>query len=512
MPHHVYANNNEIATKSSDGKSAACFPDVCFSPPTPPATGVPIPYANTCFAKDITNGSKTVIIGGAEVALENYSYFKSSVGDAPATHALKKGIRSGNVDGRGFFQTWSQNVKVEGKGVCRHMDLVTHNHTNAGNTVHHPFISTTTTKSDCKKDLNKADKKCTPDKRDKDKFLKKIYGKNYNKLKAKLNQDKASKSSTTDNEWIGNFCSGLMLKPVSLKGVTSLSSTQKQIKKMQDDLKTINDDLKSVMQGVMQEGVVGIATNVGAKKVGNAALRHGVALAGGPAAPVTETVATVVTIADGLYGIYQIGSQYSDLKNMKNIATRTLSQLKKVEESLLGLSSRRPEKNYAVYQRAQAELMTALADLNPCIHARRCILVEFSDTETHNVLRGKGCCPGQTGHHVMPDSMFANAVCTSSYKYSSAPVICLEGTNNTHGSHGEAHETLKTLLKGKEGKGIEYADARDASVKAILEVAPHCDKKCLISQLDSYYKNCTKLVANSGNGGATNTKGNSKIK
>lgn len=130
MPHHVYANAMEIASASSDGKSPMAFPDVCFSPPPPPATGVPVPYANTCYAKDITNGSTSVFIAGKCIAQEDKSYFSKSVGDSSATQTLNKGIVSANVDGAGYFTQWSTNVKVEGFGVARHLDMVTHNHSN----------------------------------------------------------------------------------------------------------------------------------------------------------------------------------------------------------------------------------------------------------------------------------------------------------------------------------------------------------------------------------------------
>src|SRR5690554_5164000 len=173
MPHHVYANSMEIASASSDGKSPTAFPDVCFSPPTPPATGVPIPYANTCYAKDITNGSTSVFIAGKCIAQEDKSYFSKSVGDSSATQTLKKGIVSANVDGAGYFTQWSTNVKVEGFGVARHLDMVTHNHSNPSNSALFPFQSRnwySLYRHDCEKEEDRIEKACKPKKRkDKDK-------------------------------------------------------------------------------------------------------------------------------------------------------------------------------------------------------------------------------------------------------------------------------------------------------------------------------------------------------
>ena len=95
MPHHVYANNNEVASKSADGTTRALATDVCISPgPPPPPGGVPVPYNNTCYARDLTKVTKTVFIKGKGAAMEDYSYFSTSTGDEPATLPLKKGVIS----------------------------------------------------------------------------------------------------------------------------------------------------------------------------------------------------------------------------------------------------------------------------------------------------------------------------------------------------------------------------------------------------------------------------------
>lgn len=132
MANNVFVNGREIACKKSDGKSVCAFPDVCMTPPETPATppGVPVPYPNTGYAKDTTNGSKTVKISGKEVMLKNKSYFKQSTGDE-AGSAAKKGVVTGVNRGKVYFDSWSMNVKIEGKNVVRHLDLTTHNHASA---------------------------------------------------------------------------------------------------------------------------------------------------------------------------------------------------------------------------------------------------------------------------------------------------------------------------------------------------------------------------------------------
>src|ERR1044071_1112818 len=116
MANKVFANGREISCKAADGKTICAMPDVCFPPPQTPATppGVPIPYPNTGFASDTTEGSKSVMISGKEIMLKRSSYFKTSTGDE-AGCAPKKGIVTSKNKGKVYFTAWSMNVKFEGE-------------------------------------------------------------------------------------------------------------------------------------------------------------------------------------------------------------------------------------------------------------------------------------------------------------------------------------------------------------------------------------------------------------
>lgn len=129
MSNDVFANSREISCKKGDGKTICEFPDVCFTPPENPATppGVPVPYPNTAFSKDTTEGSKTVKITGQEVMLKNKSYLKTSTGNE-AGCAAKKGVITSKIKGKAYFISWSPNVKFEGENVVRHIDMTTNNH------------------------------------------------------------------------------------------------------------------------------------------------------------------------------------------------------------------------------------------------------------------------------------------------------------------------------------------------------------------------------------------------
>jgi uncharacterized Zn-binding protein involved in type VI secretion len=120
----VFAENMGLFHKGSGGKGIAPA-DVCLSPPPPPAGPVPIPYVNMLSASDLTKGSTTVTIQGEPTALEDASEIATSTGDEP-------GNQGGNVvthqtKGKGFFELWSFTVQIEGKGVCRHGDMMGQN-------------------------------------------------------------------------------------------------------------------------------------------------------------------------------------------------------------------------------------------------------------------------------------------------------------------------------------------------------------------------------------------------
>jgi hypothetical protein len=133
MSTKVYANGREISGKSTANKSVAAMPDVCLSPPGPPAGPIPIPYPNTSQASKSGDGSKSVLVNGKEIGLKNQSVYKSSNGNEAATRNFGAGVITHTITGKTKFAAWSFDVKAEGQNVVRHMDLTTHNHQNPTN-------------------------------------------------------------------------------------------------------------------------------------------------------------------------------------------------------------------------------------------------------------------------------------------------------------------------------------------------------------------------------------------
>jgi hypothetical protein len=142
MGNPVYANNMSVACKSGDAKVICAFPDVCLSPPTPPAGPIPIPYPVTSMSSDTTDGSGTVKINNKEVMLKDKSCYKKCMGDEAATKTLGMGLMNANLGGKTFFKMWSMDVKAEGENVVRAFDITTSNHMSEIGNATVPMINT----------------------------------------------------------------------------------------------------------------------------------------------------------------------------------------------------------------------------------------------------------------------------------------------------------------------------------------------------------------------------------
>lgn len=175
-------------------------------------------------------------------------------------------------------------------------------------------------------------------------------------------------------------------------------------------------------------------------------------------------------------------------------------------QDLISSMSSKSTKN-AVPSNKMTIIMSDLASKNPCITARRCILRTYSETESPE--GGKGCCPGQTGHHLIPAAVGCQC---NNYNNSDAPTICAEGVSNVHGSHGNLHQSLDNSVKRykKKSKQISYPKMRNMCINSAMISFPDsgCTKECFEAQLDKYYEEkCTNtsLDPKSGKGGGSNT-------
>ncbi|NMO14360.1 DUF4150 domain-containing protein [Pyxidicoccus fallax] len=124
MATKVGVNQRTVVHKDSGGVTIAA-PDVCLTP-APPAPPVPIPYPNIAKSADTDKAAKSVTVDGNPMCHAE-SVFSTSTGDEAGTN---KGVASGKTQGKAEFVSYSFDVKVEGKGAARALDLMLHNDKN----------------------------------------------------------------------------------------------------------------------------------------------------------------------------------------------------------------------------------------------------------------------------------------------------------------------------------------------------------------------------------------------
>lgn len=461
MANDVFANGLEVACKAADGVSSAAFPDVCWTPKDP------VPFANTAKAKDLANGTVTVFISGKPVAQKDKSYFKTSSGDDGARGA--KGFTTGAKNGKAYFRSWSMNVKVEGYNVCRHTDSMTHNHGSfPGNTGQWKYIDTADEKKACKKDKNKMDKACE-EKKQKTVKDKKGHSKQVDtKITAKKQHAGA---------WKKKHCGGLKVKPRSI----SKEDLEKLKEKAQKSIDSF-DAIDVAMDKLIQE-IEDIALKKGSIKAAKMLAKKPLQAALGP-----------LGWAWAAYDVYDGLSTVSELKAYLSNVKQQAQELKKLPEKITKLDNLIKNFDGKEASKVMADIQKNLALIDPCLRARKCMLVPHTQTESKLTGNG-GCCDGQTGHHLIPDSYMQDSEC-SGYKRGQAPTVCVEGTNQYDGSHGTIHTALEKSVAGEgnltyaglKKPTIDYDNARDAGTESHNKAFPlsGCSPKCIKAQLDNY--------------------------
>lgn len=123
--------NGQTVVHETSGGILNTAPDVCKTQVGPSV--VPIPYSNTAVSKDTSKGSTSVFVDGNPLMLKD-AVFSKSAGDEPGTI---KGVGSGTTGGEAKFTNYSFDVMVEGRNVCRRLDLMT---SNKGNTPPSPLM------------------------------------------------------------------------------------------------------------------------------------------------------------------------------------------------------------------------------------------------------------------------------------------------------------------------------------------------------------------------------------
>lgn len=383
------------------------------------------------------------------------------------------------------------------------------------NTGKYPYLDTFNNLSVCGPDKDAIEIKCkseegkkdSKDARNKTKTNSKL-GAVFDRVKnAVLAMDEVAKKTygygdkeKTDasTAWINDHCDGLWFKPNVPRSMTEFKNQLEELKKQ------LNQDCFDIAKKAGMKIV--IVTKDAAIDYGEKALIREVASLPTLVFPVVgEAVVVGVTVWNIVDGVWTAGKTAINTGAQAIEATRKILELRDQVDKINDLLSGKMSET-EIFE----ETMTAIAEVNPCLRARKCRLVPYNKTDSasEQANTGEGCCPGQTGHHIIPDSAAQDAGCRG-YTKGSAPVICLEGASNNHGSHGRAHQELKILMDTFNGgdkepyKDIYRGPMVDAAMKSISASTLNCSRECLIAQLNSYYTDCRKFKANPGTGGPT---------
>lgn len=374
----------------------------------------------------------------------------------------------------------------------------------ASNTPAMYYLDTQDAKTACKKDKEDLEKQCAPDDR------------NPNRRKGKPVSRTGHKDNGKEGNWVMDHCGPLLMKPGE-----DFEEWYKQFKNIDSLMKKIAVELKDKVIGKIEEELL----QYGTKAVGKMAVRRG--LTGW--IPVVGWIMTAVDVAvtavdvaskvsDMRETVAELKSTVDALKAEAADVTRTFDKYKNELKNFPNLSQKDKDR---ISREVMVDVQTAYAAANPCLRARKCMLVPYRKGGADKWL-GKGCCPGQTGHHLLPDSMFrdpkkgaaAKAAwaadpanlkdgklqgmprgklpklkCWENYSEGGAPTICAEGANQHAGSHGRIHAITDQALGVRTAPGateMPYTRARDLALDEISRLYG-CSKRCLQEQLDSYY-------------------------
>lgn len=136
MPNSVAANGLTVCHQGGGGQAISTVPDICKTPVGNAV--VPLPYVIVSQANTLVQGSTTVKIDGGNMIGIDGCRFTMCSGDEPGTLG---GVVSSIIKNESQFITTSFNVKVEGKGVGRLLDMMTMNRKNTiGNFLVEPVI------------------------------------------------------------------------------------------------------------------------------------------------------------------------------------------------------------------------------------------------------------------------------------------------------------------------------------------------------------------------------------
>lgn len=119
----INVNGLSLCHKGSDGRVDNTLPDVCKTPDK----GLPIPYRNRAFSKDLVKGTTSCFADGGHMVANLGSEFAVSIFDEGGSMG---GVVSGTNKAEADWITYSPDVFFEKKPACRLTDKMFMNHRN----------------------------------------------------------------------------------------------------------------------------------------------------------------------------------------------------------------------------------------------------------------------------------------------------------------------------------------------------------------------------------------------
>jgi hypothetical protein len=120
----INVNGLSLCHKGSGGYVKNTVPDACLTP----GKCIPKPYSIVSYSKDLVKGTTTVKADGGNMCANLGSEFSCCTGDGGGSCG---GVVSGTTEAESTWITYSPDVFMEGKAVCRLTDKMWMNHGNS---------------------------------------------------------------------------------------------------------------------------------------------------------------------------------------------------------------------------------------------------------------------------------------------------------------------------------------------------------------------------------------------
>lgn len=257
------------------------------------------------------------------------------------------------------------------------------------------FLDSESKTKDCAKDIKELEKHCAPDEKNK-------QNRGKGKPKARANHKEKDK----DASWVMDHCGPLLMKPGEDFDEWNKIDFKKQVN---DQLGAVATELQSKVIDKIEKEIL----EYGVKAAGKLAIRRG--LTGW--IPVVGWVMTVVDVATTAI---DIANKVSDMKKVVSDLKNTVQELQKhsqkitdtyakYKDKLANFNTLSKDKQDEIAREIMVDVQAGYGIVNSCMRARKCLLVPYNQGAAGK-WQGKGCCPGQTGHHLLPDAMFRDPV------------------------------------------------------------------------------------------------------